>query len=80
MTRSLAGALGTACLAALTLASITTATPLLAEEREEKKPPAGYPFAFKGVGDEAGIFPHVAGKGKLTRKGGKANQMLTVKP
>jgi len=55
MTHSRAGALGAGFLAVLTLA------PLFAAEREEKKPPAGYPFVFKDVGDEAGIFPHVAG-------------------
>ncbi len=36
--------------------------PLTAEERNDPKPvPSAYPFAFKDVGEEAGIFPHVSG-------------------
>ena len=29
--------------------------------QEAKQPAAGYPFVFKDAGDEAGLFPHVAG-------------------
>src|SRR5262245_30153907 len=31
--------------------------------KEEKPPPGGtsYPFAFRDVGDEVGLFPHIAG-------------------